>query len=302
MYAPYGFRESDILDKPIPGCWIRRDDGPPVIELARSGRGQARLLSTGTREPGITHNVVGEIPGRGSDELMVLSCHHDSPFTSPVEDGSGVAVVLALAQHFARAQKLRRRLVVLLSAGHFYGSIGTRTFIREHRAELLRRAAIEISIEHIAREAVEDGAGRLVATGLPEPTGVFVPHDPAVAKLVLESLRAFDVRRSVLLPSEGPLGDYPPTDGGDWYHAGIPVINCISNPVYLLTNDDALQWVDKPRMAAMARAFERILCELDSVPREQIAARGSLGRRLLLKAMRRVATAKTTAFGLKPVY
>jgi len=302
MYAPYGFKEHDILDKPLPGFWVPKRDGARLKSLAQSGAGRARLKLTGVREPGLTHNIVGEVPGDGStDEVMVLSCHHDSPFVSPVEDGTGVAVVLALARHFAAHRPLRRRLIVLLSAGHFYGSIGTRTFIREH-PDVVRRTAVEISIEHVAHEAMEDASGELVPTGQPEATAIFVPLNRAVADTVLDSIRRHDVRRTILLPAEGPLGPYPPTDGGDWWEAGVPVVNHISNPVYLLTDDDALQWVDKARLPKVAAAFTDILTHLDHIDRQTIAAVDSRPYHLLMKALRHIAYHKTTLFGLRPVY
>jgi hypothetical protein len=300
MYAPYGFKEADIMAKPLPGFWVGKGDGPALRRLAESGRGRARLQVSGVREPGQTHNVVGEIPGQ-TDECVVLSCHHDSPFVSPVEDGSGVAVVLALARHLAEQGGLRRRVIVLLTAGHFYGSIGTRTFIKEH-PDIVRRTALEISIEHIAHEADEGPTGQLVPTGLPEATGIFVPFSQAVTDAVLESVAAHDLDRVVLLPAEGPLGPYPPTDGGDWWEAGVPVVNHISNPVYLLTDDDALEWVDRERLPRVAAAFAEIMTRLDAVDRDAIARVDAPIYRLAMKLLRRVTYAKTTRFGLHPVY
>jgi hypothetical protein len=304
MYAPYGFREKDILDRPIPGFWVGRAAGRRLADIAKSGSGRARLQLTGVREPGLTHNVVGEIPGE-TDEVTVLSCHHDSPFVSPVEDGTGVAVVLALAKHFAArhaaGERLRRRLVVVLTAGHFYGSIGTRTFIREH-PDLVRRTALEISIEHVGLEAEEDPSGALVATGRPETTGIFVPLNETVSGTVLDCLREHGLDRCVLLPAEGPLGPYPPTDGGDWWEAGVPLINHISNPVYLLTDDDAVHWVDRERLPRVAAAFAAVVERLDRIPREVIAACDRPVYAALMKVAGRALFARTTRFGLHPVY
>lgn len=308
MYAPYGFKEKDILAKPLPGFWVGREPGKALVARARAGGARARLHLEGVREPGVTHNIVGEIPPRapatgagGEEEVVVLSCHHDSPFASPVEDASGVAVVLALAQHFAREPLARRRLVVVLTAGHFYGSIGTRTFIREH-PEVVRRTAAEITIEHVGKEAVEDASGRLVPSGLPEASGIFVPFSDAVRDLVLEAVRHHDLHRSVLLPAEGPLGPYPPTDGGDWWEAGVPVVNHISNPVYLLTEDDALEWVDRDRLPRVAGTFEEVLRRLDTLPREAIAARDARASFVLMRLLRHLVHAKTTKLGRHPVY
>lgn len=301
MYAPYGSKEKNIFHRPIPGFWVGKNDGEELLRLARSGRGRARMKLTGVRAPGVTHNVVGEIPGK-SDEAVVLSCHHDSPFESPVEDASGVAVVLALARHFAQTKDLNRRLIVLFTAGHFYGSTGTRTFINEHRSDVVPRTAVEISIEHIALEAEEDHHGNLVPTGRPEATGIFVPFSRKTVEVVYSSIRAHDVSRVFLLPAEGPLGDYPTTDGGDWYQAGVPVINYICNPVYLLTADDALEWVDQDRLPRVAAAFSEIIRKLDQVSKKDIAAVDSLGYKLLMKLLKHFVYAKTTSFGLKPLF
>ncbi len=152
MFAPYGFREKDILDKPLPGFWVGKGDGERLVRLAKDRSARARLISTGVREPVDTHNIIGEIGGRRSDEAIVIHSHHDSPFESPVEDATGVAVVLSLARHFAERRDLSRRLVVLFTTGHFYGSIGTREFLRVHREDIVPKTVCEISVEHIAKE------------------------------------------------------------------------------------------------------------------------------------------------------
>jgi hypothetical protein len=302
MFAPYGFKEQDITDKPLPGFWASRDDGPRLRAAAGKGTGRVRMTLTGVREEGITNNVVGEIPG-GTDEVVVLSGHHDSPFDSPVEDASGCSVVLALAKHFAgRQPELKRRLVVLFSAGHFYGSIGTRSFIKNHRDDIVRKAVLEISIEHIAKEAVEGENGQLVPSGRPEAAGIFVPFNRAMVDAVLESVEAHGVDRVLLLPPEGPLGEYPPTDGGDWYEAGVPVINFISNPVYLLNAEDSLEWVARDRLAKVAGAFADIIRKVDGMPGEAIGHVQFRRYKLMMKCLKHLTRAKTTRFGTRPVY
>jgi hypothetical protein len=118
----------------------------------------------------------------------------------------------------------------------------------------------------------------------------------------MDSVEAHDLRRVVLLPAEGPLGDYPPTDGGDWWAAGVPVINCISNPVYLLTDDDAMKWVYRDRLAPMAATFTDVLLTLDKVPAESIAANDRPFYRLAMAGLKHLTWAQTTRFGTRPVY
>ena len=300
MYAPYGFKEKNILDKTIPGLWIGRDEGADLVALAKTGA-VAHLTLAGHATPAISDNIIAEIPGQTS-EIIVLSCHHDSPFTSPVEDGTGVSVILALAKHFARAPAPRRRIVILLTAGHFYGSIGTRNFINKHRHEAVAHTVLEISVEHVALEAIENAAGKLVPSGLPEAVGMFVPFSRRLTNLILQLLATHDLKRCLLLPPEGPLGDYPPTDGGDWYQAGVPVINYISNPVYLLTEDDALQWVDRQRLATVATFFVHLIQQLDQLTALEIRGNNFRIRKLFMRLLKHVVKCKTTWAGLKPVH
>ncbi len=168
----------------------------------------------------------------------------------------------------------------------------------------MKRTVLEVTIEHIAREAVEGQGRGLVATGRPEATAIFVPFARAVSEAVLEGVAEQGVDRVVLLPAEGPLGSYPPTDGGDWFEAGVPVVNAISNPVYLLTDDDALRWVDRERLPRMAAAFEQIIRRLDREDRRTLAATSSWPYRLAMKGLRGVAApgpGRRGASGVRPV-
>lgn len=301
MYAPYGFKEKNIMDKPLPGFWVGRNEGERLRNLAKKGTAHARMTLVGEKKPGVTHNIVGEIPGE-SDEIIVLSCHHDSPFSSAVEDASGCSVVLALAKHFASQQNLKRKLVILFSAGHFYGSIGTRSFINSHREDIVKKVALEISIEHIAKEAIEDKNGRLIFSGQPEATGIFVPFNKVMVNAVLKNIERNSVDRIILLPPEGPLGEYPPTDGGDWYQAGIPVINYICNPVYLLNAEDSLDRVMRDRLSKVAGAFADIIREVDGMSRETIASVEFRCFKRKMMLLRKIVKAKTTRFGTRKLY
>lgn len=301
MYAPYGFKEKDILDKPLTGFWVSRKDGPKLRELAKRGGSIARMVLTGDRTPAVTHNIVGEIPGE-SDEIVIIHSHHDSPFKSPVEDASGCSVILALAKYFAEMKNARRKILVLLTAGHFYGSIGTKRFILNHSEDILPNVSLEISVEHVAKEAVEDQNGELIYSGEPEGTGAFIPFNSRMRDLVLSVIEQNSIDRVFLLPPEGPLGDYPPTDGGDWYEAGFPLINFISNPVYLLNAEDNLDWVMKDRLPKIAAAVADIVVGADKFKKDEIREVEFRGLKRKMKLIKHLVRMKTSRFGTRPVY
>jgi hypothetical protein len=105
-----------------------------------------------------------------------------------------------------------------------------------------------------------------------------------------------------LLPPEGPLGDYPPTDGGDWYEAGVPLINIISNPVYLLNEEDDMEWVMEERLPKVAGAVADMVLKTDRMSKESIGFVEFSGFKLKMKLIKRLVKMKTSRFGTRPVY
>ena len=301
MYAPYGFREKDILDKPIPGFWVGRAEASWLRKAAESGAAKARLCLAGIREPATMHNIVGEVPG-ASDETIVLTCHHDSPFDSPVEDASGVAVVLALARYFAQHRALKRRLVVVLTAGHFYGSLGTRTFIEKHQDDVVKHTALEITIEHIAPRGHR---GRRAPTGpLRTPRGgggvrAHEPHCDGSAPGRCQDPRA---QPHCSAPSRGTAGRLP---SHRWRRlvrrrgAGRQLHHQSGVPAHRRR---------RPRVRGQGPTVQggRHLRGLHRVDRQRAQGLHSAvdSRRYLyaMKLLKHVSRARTTFFGTRPVY
>jgi hypothetical protein len=167
--------------------------------------------------------------------------------------------------------------------------------------DIVPKVALEITVEHIAKEAVENAEGKLVFSGKSEGTGIFVPFNKAMVDVVLESVKKNSVDRVFLLPPEGPLGDYPPTDGGDWYEYGVPLVNIISNPVYLLNEEDSLEGVMQERLPKMAAAIADIVHRTDAMTKEAIGVVELSGFKLQMKVIKHLIRLKTTRFGTRPV-
>ena len=58
---------------------------------------RARLEHHSIRETITSYNIVGELPG-ADERAVIIGSHHDGPWASAVEDGSGIALVLAQAR------------------------------------------------------------------------------------------------------------------------------------------------------------------------------------------------------------
>jgi len=87
FYVPY-----DGHLKALPAVWVGREHATTLRELARANE-PVRLVSTGENHVVDSHNIVGIIPGTGragsdANESIIITCHHDAPFASAVEDAS----------------------------------------------------------------------------------------------------------------------------------------------------------------------------------------------------------------------
>jgi hypothetical protein len=252
-YVPY-----DGQPRHIPGVWVRGSDGAWLHDQLGRGAVHVRLTVDSTTEPFESHNVVGELPGPDDDVVMVGS-HHDGPWASAVEDASGVALVLAQAAFWAAQPRERRphRMVFVLQAGHVCGGAGLRAYIEAHHAEL-SRVVLEVHLEHAAREVVDQGDGELVTTGQCTPRWFFTSRVPPLEAAVAEALATERLNRSMILAPDA-LGDHPPTDGGGYHSAGIPVVQFLAAPWYLFDPVDQLDKIDRDNLVPLTRATVRIL-------------------------------------------
>jgi hypothetical protein len=148
------------------------------------------------------------------------------------------------------------RLVFTVNAGHMVGGAGAKAFIEAHRADLTR-TVLEVHLEHAAMEYVEED-GRLKQTGYPEARWWFTSLISRLQAAVQAAVEAEGLARSLVLPPTA-LGDRPPTDGGAFYPAGVPIVDFLTAPFYLFDVQDTLDKIDREHLAAITRAAIRIV-------------------------------------------
>lgn len=253
-YAPY-----TGVDVDLPAAWIGEQDGTALLAAMADGPVTATIRSSATREVVPSSNVVGSLPGPG-DGAIVIGSHHDAPWASAVEDATGIAQVLAQAQHWAAVPESERPhpITFLLSTGHMAGAAGSLAFVDEH-AELMDRTVLELHLEHVAlRPATVDG--EMVATEVPEVRWWFTTDRDDLRAMVLDALDAEGMRRDLVLPdvgffgAEGPLSDAAPFTWGE-----VPIISMISAPAYLFDARDTIDKVDVDGMATVHAAAVRLV-------------------------------------------
>lgn len=251
-YVPY-----DAIERPIPGVWVSRSDGARIAELLASSACTARIEIDALRETITTHNVLGELAA-ADDDTVIIGSHHDGPWSSAIEDGSGIALVLAQARYWAGVPKEDRphRMVFLLNSGHMAGGAGVVSFCANHKAEL-ERTVLEVHLEHTANEFVQEGDG-IVPTGLPETRWWFTSRISGLEDSVRSAIEGENLDRSMIFPPT-VFGPRPTTDGGEFHLQGVPIVNYLTAPFYLFDSEDTMDKIHRPSLVAVTRAAIRIV-------------------------------------------
>ncbi len=252
-YGPY-----DGTMKPMPGLWIGKYEGEKLREMAIAGK-EATLNLTGSQKPGTMHNVWGVLPGQ-SDEVILITSHHDAPFKGAVEDGAGVAQVLAQAWAWSRVPREQRprTIVFVVDGGHFYDSKGGHFFARNH-PEIMERTRILITLEHLAAKEVEEDGRQYRETGNMALTVMFASHNEEVLATVMKSLDKKPAPATAAIPADF-FGPAPTSDASGYVlEAGVPVISWIGCPYYLLDEHDTLDKVEVSQLKPVAQTITEIV-------------------------------------------
>lgn len=252
-YGPY-----DGIMKPLPGLWIGKHDGNRLRQQAQASA-TATLTLEGQMEPGTTHNVWGVLPGQ-SEEVILVTSHHDSPFQGATEDGAGAVQVLAQAQAWARVPQEHRpkTLVFVIDAGHFYGSIGAHNFAEIHK-DILEKTRILLTLEHLAAKDVKAEGEGYADTGKLALTVMFTTPDPTVIATVIKALECKPAKVTASIPSNF-FGPVPTSDAMGYVMAtSVPVISWVGCPYYLLDAHDTLDKVAKDELGPICETVAELV-------------------------------------------
>jgi hypothetical protein len=261
---------------PIPGLWLSKSDGARLkARLNPNAPNQATLVLDGKIEPATAYNVIGFLPGRTDDVIMVHS-HHDAPWASAVEDASGVSEVLALAKYFGAVPPEQREKTLMFCTldTHFSMYQGHLALIDEIRQKKMN-VIVDICLEHIGKEIVEKD-GKLMETGFVEPRGIFVTENPCLISITKQAVEKNRLERTVILPTYTILG--VPTDAGDFNRAGFTIISLISPPLYIYDPADTPDKVAKDQLNPVATAFADLIESIDQTPTKVVSKRAWIPR------------------------
>ena len=139
--AYFNFKRA-LHEPPPPSVDIRYED---AVRLAQMKPQRVHIVVEADVEWRESHSVVGELKGASRpDEVVFVSAHDDTAYTSPgaTDDGGGVAAVMELARAFAQGTRPARTMRFIAWGGHELGLMGSEAYMRAHLSEVPKMVAL----------------------------------------------------------------------------------------------------------------------------------------------------------------
>lgn len=243
---------------------------------------RARLsLQMETRTNLKAENAVAVIPGK-SDEVIVLDAHADAWFDGAGDNGDGLAVMVALARHFAKPEnKPDRTLALIASAGHHTSGLnGPRGFVTSN-PELVKRSVLVVNIEHVAqmnfgpgRSVAADGYREFVADSGEAPITAGITNEAPFLDMLFQNGVARYGTNFVSQPSPMSSGET-----GGFSSMPVALITIMQAPPLYHTTGETLDVISTPGLERMARFLAYFVKEVGKAKATDINPPGRPSRR-----------------------
>ena len=245
-----------------------------AAEAGAAGELRVQMRLESQRFSGLSAaNGVAVIPGTSrSDEYIVLNAHADGWFDGAGDNGDGLAVLVALARHFARSdQRLERSLVLVASAGHHSSGLSGPGHFVQMNPDIIDGTVLVVNLEHTAQRHITPARSQH-ADGHREWT-MDAHEAPIVAGITnqapfLEDLVARGIERYGTNFVSGP-NTMASGEGGS-YRRAAPVFTTMQGPPMYHTTGEVLEMVSTPGLERMARFMAFFVKEVSRASAERI--------------------------------
>ena len=247
-----------------PGFVVGYEDGRKILDLIGKGQKVNVTITLDAEErAGLkTASVLGTLPGT-TDENIYIVAHMDGYFDGAIDNGSGLAVMMGLVEHFAKvpAAERKRSLIFLGSAGH-HGGPGTR-WMHDERATALARTALIINLEHVAAVRTKYWGPHLRKSNAVAPMRWWVWGSKPLLEIALKAFARFNVSLAEDMDNgaSGEIGQVA---------RDAPSMQVITSPEPKHTEQDTEEWVPAAGLEQVGRAYAKIIDEVNKLPRKDL--------------------------------
>jgi hypothetical protein len=261
---PGNFQHVMYGGEEIPHFTMGLQDGIALRELIEQGKQtRVRIKLNAEFVPGMKSATVwGTLPG-ATEEVIMITAHRDGFFEGAGDNASGVALMLGLAEHFAKipAAQRRRTLRFMGATGHHH--IGPNDTVRVNdNQELMSRTVVALNPEHTGwTETYTYGFSNRKANGT-TPLRWYLRGSTKLRDVMFSAFDTFGVK-TLQQPGPGGAGDVGRLKG-------VPVISVIQSPIFFHSNFDVPENVTTANLEAVARAFAKIVDEVNQLDKSDL--------------------------------
>jgi hypothetical protein len=246
----------------VPVFMIGDEDGKVVRGMIerRESPALAMRLAVETRTGLKTGNVWGILPG-ATDENVALMAHVDAFFEGAMDNASGMATLVALAEHYAKIPRAQRRrtMTFFTTAAHHSpsGEQAGIAWVHNNMQEMFAKTALLVNLEHTAQVATYLVGETFITSNHVSARRWFVGGSNRLRDIVLKTFQEYGIAL-YSRPEGRPGGEL-----GEVF-TDAPSFHIIDHTVYH-TDMDTLDAVPAYGMEQSARAFAKIIDQVNQV-------------------------------------
>jgi hypothetical protein len=278
--APGG---GDVIGEALPWTTIGNDAGlylRKLLDRATADRPVlVRMEVQGQMESGqqrISGNTYAILPGQSGD-YIVIPTHVDGYFYGIHDNGSSVALNLALARHYAGFpfEKRHHGIIFLFQGDHEVPGVGgTLPFIEQHRQLIEEHLLLVLRPEHLGMIRPMDEGILIAGSNIADPLMLLVTNrSPLLIDIFKKAARQYAIAMGDLVyidPAADEAAFHPPYNDLDAISSGW----IQTGKFYHSTADVDWGRVDFDQMEKLARAHAFVIDELAGLDKDDLKQNG----------------------------
>jgi Peptidase family M28 len=248
-------------DAPADSLTISLGSGETEMIRKAIGAGQTptiRYRQTIVQKGGPTGVVLAKLSGT-TDEWIGIEAHTDGDFQGALDNASGVAQLVEMAEYFSKVPRAQRRrnILFVVHSDHHSGSAGLR-WIDQNMSDVQDKMVANFVTEHPSQTQVYYVSGSLMTSDMSSARRIGLGGangTPLYRDIVLKGLKAFGV--ATYSRPDGGDGS-----GGNGFSTSPPRVRLIDHTFYH-TDMDVPEWVPANGLGESTMALASILDEFN---------------------------------------
>ncbi len=248
----------------VPTFSIGYEDATALRTMIETGPVKVKAMLVGeTRSALKDANVWGTLPG-ATDEDILIFAHHDAYFEGAIDNASGMAVMVGLAEYFSKVPQAQRRrtLKFVTTSGHHAGSTGV-AWMHDNRQTLFAKTAVALNVEHVSATQTYIRGPVLRQSNNIAARRWWVYGSSKLATLALNAFKTFGVTVYHEM-EETCCGD------SSAIQRDVPNVVLMESPVYYHTDHDRPDVVPEAGLEAAGRAYAKLIDQVNKVERRDL--------------------------------